>query len=61
MQKPAQMREVGRLKAPPLVRFGRVQRRVARLAPHAGQPPGVFRFRTWEELALWRKKSLRPD
>lgn len=55
MEVPATMREVGRLKASPLMRFGRNQRRAALVAPGAGQKKGVVRFRTWDEVALWEK------
>jgi hypothetical protein len=52
---PLLIREVGHLKASPLRRFGRIQRRAYKLAPRSGQPPGVIRFQTWEEVTAWQK------
>ncbi len=51
----AAIREVGKTTASPLVRFGRNQRRAALVAPRAGWPKGVQKFRTWQELESWEK------
>jgi hypothetical protein len=61
MEKKGDMLEVGTIKAAPLARFGRNQRRAALLAPRAGKPAGVIRFRTWDEFASWQKKNLRAN
>lgn len=50
---------VGTIKASPMERFGRNQRRAAMVAPTAGARSGLLRFRTWEEFASWKKKSLQ--
>jgi hypothetical protein len=55
------MREVGVIKAPSLVRFGRNQRRAALVAPRCGDPTGIKRFKTWEEFTSWRTKSRTKD
>jgi len=57
MKNGGEMREVGTLKAHPLARFGRNQRRAAKLAPRTGQRSGVMRFRTWEEHSQWLKSQ----
>ena len=59
MQVRGAMREVGVIKAPPLVRFGRNQRRAALLAARSGEPSGVKRFKTWSEFSLWQKQRPR--
>lgn len=61
MVKKGEMREVGTIKASPLVRFGRNQRRAALVAPRAGSPTGVARFRTWDEFASWQTNRLRMN
>jgi len=48
---------VGKLRNDPLAQMGRNQRRAHLLAPHAGFPKGVQRFRTWDEVASWTKKK----
>ncbi len=58
MEKRGEMREVGTIKASPLVRFGRNQRRAALVAPRTGSATGVRRFRTWDEFASWQQKLL---
>jgi hypothetical protein len=50
------IRVVGKLNAVPLIRFGRNQRRAFLVAPRAGNPIGINRFRTWEEFASWQKR-----
>lgn len=60
MKTRGQMREVGRITASPLERFGRNQRRAAAVAPGAGEPKGVRRFRTWEEFAQWQSRKTNP-
>jgi len=57
MVKQGEMRVVGTLKGTPIERFGRNQRRAALVAPPTGQPPGVLRFRTWEEFAAWKTEK----
>jgi hypothetical protein len=54
---PEPIRIVGRLKASPLIRFGRIQRRAARLAALAShrsannrRRSGVELFRDWSEI-----------
>jgi hypothetical protein len=54
MERPFTIREVGKLTARPLVRFGRNQRRARLLAPRSGELPGVKRFRTWDEFSEWQ-------
>lgn len=57
MEKKGEMLVVGTIKATPLERFGRNQRRAASVAPKAGVKSGVLRFRTWEEFAAWKTKA----
>lgn len=59
MKKAGGMLEVGKIKATALVRFGRNQRRAAVVAPRAGEPTGIYRFRTWDEFSLWKKNRRR--
>lgn len=59
MQAREAMREVGVIKASPLVRFGRNQRRAALLAPAGLARTGVVRFKTWQDFTLWRKQTRR--
>ena len=54
MVKKGDMLVVGTVKAAPMERFGRNQRRAAAVAPMAGSKPGVIRFRTWAEFAAWK-------
>lgn len=61
MEKRGEIREVGTIKASPLVRFGRNQRQAYLVAPRAGSPTGVRCFRTWDEFASWQKKRLRVN
>jgi hypothetical protein len=61
MQKREVMREVGVIKAPPLMRFGRNQRRAALLAPAGPATSGVVRFKTWQDFTQWRKLTRRLD
>ena len=56
MNAPATMRELGQVKSPPLIRFGRNQRRAALVAVGFGRPKGVQLFRTWSEVESWEKK-----
>ncbi len=45
---------VGQLKSTPLQRFGRLQRRVALVAPEkAGRPKGVQRFHSYSDIDPW--------
>gem|GEM_PF-2123547 len=60
MIKKGDMLVVGSIKATPMERFGRNQRRAALVAPPRRVKPGVLRFRTWEELAAWEKKHRLP-
>jgi hypothetical protein len=48
---------VGKLRSDSLTLMGRNQRRAHLLAPRAGFPKGVQKFRTWEEVASWTKKK----
>ncbi len=57
MTKKGEMLVVGTIKASPMERFRRNQRRAALVAPAAGSKSGVLRFRTWEEFASWKTKS----
>ncbi len=57
MVKKGDMLVVGTIKATPMERFGRNQRRAAAVAPPSAAKSGVLRFRTWEEFALWKTKS----
>lgn len=59
MVKKGDMLVVGTIKAAPMERFGRNQRRAAAVAPKSGSKPGVIRFRTWEEFAAWKAKHGR--
>ena len=61
MEKNGEMREVGTIKATPLVRFGRNQRRAVLVSPRAGFPVGVACFRTWDEFTSWQKKRLQAN
>ncbi|MDA1068821.1 MAG: hypothetical protein O3C43_20235 [Verrucomicrobia bacterium] len=53
------MRELGKLKDSPIIRFGRNQRRAALVAPRSGEPFGIQRFRTWEEVEEWEKNRQK--
>ncbi len=57
MTKKGEMLVVGSVKATPMERFGRNQRRAALVAPPQARKPGVLRFRTWEEANAWKMKS----
>ncbi|SDS45906.1 hypothetical protein [Opitutus sp. GAS368] len=59
MVKKGEMLVVGTIKATPMERFGRNQRRAAAVAPQAGSKPGVIRFRTWEDFAAWKEKRAK--
>lgn len=59
MVKKGEMLVVGTIKATPMERFGRNQRRAAAVAPRAGSKSGVLRFRTWEEFAAWKEKHAK--
>jgi hypothetical protein len=61
MQKKGEMLEVGLIKAAPMTRFGRNQRRAAAVAPGAGSQFGLIRFKTWDEVALWKKNRHREN
>ena len=61
MEKKGEMREEGTIKATSLARFGRNQRRAVLVAPRAGSPVGVARFRTWDEFTSWQKKRLQAS
>jgi hypothetical protein len=61
MKKVGGMLEVGTIKATALARFGRNQRRTKLVAPNAGEPSGIFRFRTWDEFASWKKNRQRTS
>lgn len=49
------------IKATPLARFGRNQRRALLVAARAGSPVGVVRFRTWDEFTSWQQKRLQAN
>lgn len=57
MVKKGDMLVVGAIKATPMERFGRNQRRAAAVAPPRVTKSGVMRFRTWEDFDLWKTKS----
>jgi hypothetical protein len=57
MDRKGEMLVVGKLGSDPLAQMGRVQRRAHLLAPQAGFPKGVQKFRTWDEVASWTKKK----
>lgn len=57
MDRKGEMLVVGKLRSDPLTQMGRVQRRAHLLAPNAGFPKGVQKFRTWDEVASWTKKK----
>ncbi len=59
MVKKGEMLVVGTIKATPMERFGRNQRRAALVAPAAGTKSGVLRFRTWEEFNSWKMEHRR--
>ncbi|MBL9218448.1 MAG: hypothetical protein JNG82_08170 [Opitutaceae bacterium] len=54
------MRELGKTTGSTLERFGRNQRRAALVAPKAGWPKGVQRFRDWREFESWQR-NRRTD
>ncbi len=60
MTKKGEMLVVGSIKATPMERFGRNQRRAAAVAPLRAVKPGGLRFRTWEEANAWKTKSRQP-
>lgn len=57
MKRSGEMRVVGRLRDDFLTQMGRNQRQAYLLAPRAGFPKGVQKFRTWDEVASWTKKK----
>lgn len=57
MVKKGDMLVVGTIKATPMERFGRNQRRAGLVAPPRVVKAGVMRFRTWEEFDTWKRKS----
>lgn len=57
MVKKGDMLVVGTIKATPMERFGRNQRRAALTAPPLTVKPGVIRFRTWEDFDTWKRTS----
>lgn len=57
MVKKGDMLVVGAIKATPLQRFGRNQRRAAAVAARTGSKSGVIRFRTWEEFGSWQARQ----
>jgi hypothetical protein len=59
MVKKGEMLVVGTIKASPMERFGRNQRRASLVAPAVGAKSGVLRFRTWEEFASWKIKHRK--
>ena len=61
MAAPLKVREVGRIKASVLQRFGRNQRRAALVAPNLGQPKGIRRFKTWEDVDACRKARIQKS
>lgn len=61
MERPLTVREVGKLKGSPLTRFGRNQRRAAKVARRSGERYGVKCFRTWDEVAAWEKNRRNPE
>jgi hypothetical protein len=61
MKKVGGMLDVGKIKATALARFGRNQRRSRLVAPKAGETTGIFRFRTWDEFASWKKNRQRTS
>ena len=58
MKRSGEMRVVGRLRDDFLTQMGHNQRRAYLLAPRAGFPKGVQKFRTWDEVASWEKQFL---
>ena len=57
MDRKGEMLVVGNLRSDSLTQMGRNQRRAHLLAPRAGFPKGVQKFRTWDEVASWTKKK----
>jgi hypothetical protein len=57
MKRKGEMLVVGKLRDDPLTQMGRNQRMAHLLAPRAGLPKGVQRFRTWDEADTWTKKQ----
>jgi hypothetical protein len=55
------VREVGTLKKSFLERFGKNQRRAALVARRSGQPMGIRRFKTWEEVEACRKAMQKKN
>ncbi len=54
--------EVGKVRASPLERFGRNQRRAHLVAPSAsGQCKGVVRFASWEEVEKWQSNHQKTN
>ncbi len=37
-----------------------IRRRIDMLSPHKEKPKGVWKFKTWEDYAAWRKVQTNP-